>query len=80
MAMVGVVIGSKTDEPIIKPALDLLEKLGISYEFAILSAHRKPEQVRKSLLLPRELPLTYQALWLVGLLYPSSEYPCRPVS
>jgi 5-(carboxyamino)imidazole ribonucleotide mutase len=47
MAMVGVLIGSKTDEPLIKPALDLLEKLGITYDFAIISAHRKPEKVRE---------------------------------
>jgi 5-(carboxyamino)imidazole ribonucleotide mutase len=47
MAMVGVLIGSKTDEPLIKPALDLLEKLGITYDYAIISAHRKPEKVRE---------------------------------
>jgi 5-(carboxyamino)imidazole ribonucleotide mutase len=47
MAMVGVLIGSKTDEPLIKPALDLLEKLGITYEFNVISAHRKPEKVRE---------------------------------
>jgi 5-(carboxyamino)imidazole ribonucleotide mutase len=47
MAMVGVLIGSKTDEPFIKPALDLLEKLGITYDFMVISAHRKPEKVRE---------------------------------
>ena len=47
MAMVGILIGSKTDEALIKPALDLLEKLGITYDFAVISAHRKPEKVRE---------------------------------
>jgi len=47
MAMVGILIGSKSDETLIKPALDLLEKLGITYDFAIISAHRKPEKVRE---------------------------------
>ena len=47
MSMVGVIIGSKTDESLIKPALDILEQLGIKYEFSIISAHRKPEKVRE---------------------------------
>jgi len=47
MSVVGVIIGSKTDESLIKPALETLEQLGIKYEFSIISAHRKPEQVRE---------------------------------
>lgn len=47
MSMVGVIIGSKTDEPLIKPALDMLEQLGIKYELSIISAHRNPEKVRE---------------------------------
>ena len=47
MSMVGVIIGSKTDESLIKPALDMLEQLGIKYEFSIISAHRNPEKVRE---------------------------------
>jgi len=47
MTLVGIVIGSKTDEPLIQPALDILKQLDINYEFSILSAHRKPEQIRQ---------------------------------
>jgi len=47
MPLVGIVIGSKTDEPLIQPALDILEQLNIKYEFSILSAHRNPEKVRE---------------------------------
>ncbi|MFC1905512.1 5-(carboxyamino)imidazole ribonucleotide mutase [Chloroflexota bacterium] len=47
MAMVGILIGSKTDEPLIKPALETLDQLGISYEFSIVSAHRNPDKVRE---------------------------------
>lgn len=47
MAIVGVVIGSKTDEPLINPALEILTQLGIKYEFSIISAHRNPEKVRE---------------------------------
>jgi len=47
MPLVGIVIGSKTDEPLIQPALDILKQLHIEYEFSILSAHRNPDKVRE---------------------------------
>jgi 5-(carboxyamino)imidazole ribonucleotide mutase len=47
MALVGVVIGSKTDTELIQPALDMLRQLGIDYELSIVSAHRKPEKARE---------------------------------
>lgn len=47
MSLVGIVIGSKTDEPLIQPALDMLQQLNINYELSILSAHRNPERVRE---------------------------------
>ena len=47
MVLVGIVIGSKTDEPLIQPALEILEQLGIKYEFSVMSAHRNPEKVRE---------------------------------
>ena len=47
MALVGVVIGSKTDSELIQPTLDMLKQLGIDYELSIISAHRKPEKVRQ---------------------------------
>jgi 5-(carboxyamino)imidazole ribonucleotide mutase len=47
MALVGIVIGSKTDTELIQPALDMLKQLGIDYELSVISAHRNPEKVRK---------------------------------
>jgi len=47
MALVGVVIGSKTDTELIQPALDMLKQLGIDYELSVISAHRNPEKARK---------------------------------
>lgn len=47
MALVGVVIGSKSDEPLMQPALDMLEELGIEYELSVISAHRTPEKARE---------------------------------
>jgi len=47
MAKVGIVMGSKTDRDIVKPAIDMLERLGIDYEVSIISAHRNPEKLRE---------------------------------
>jgi 5-(carboxyamino)imidazole ribonucleotide mutase len=47
MALVGVVIGSKTDTEPIQPALDMLKQMGIDYELFVISAHRKPEKARE---------------------------------
>lgn len=43
MAKVGIVMGSDSDMPVMAKAADILEKLGISYEVSIISAHREPE-------------------------------------
>ena len=45
MALVGVVIGSKSDEPQIQDTLRILVDLGIDHELRVLSAHRTPQQV-----------------------------------
>ncbi|MFC1998470.1 5-(carboxyamino)imidazole ribonucleotide mutase [Chloroflexota bacterium] len=46
MALVGVVIGSKSDEEAIKPALDMLRELDVMYDFSVISAHRTPQKAR----------------------------------
>ena len=46
MSLVGVVMGSKTDEPLMQPALDVLQQMGIEYEVSVISAHRTPDKVR----------------------------------
>lgn len=43
--LVGVVMGSDSDLPVVKQALDLLEEFRVPYEARILSAHRSPEAV-----------------------------------
>jgi len=44
MPKVGVVMGSKSDLPIVQEALDCLKKIGIDYEVRVMSAHRTPEE------------------------------------
>ena len=47
MPMVGVVIGSASDEPVVKDTVDTLEQLKIDYEVRVMSAHRTPERVKE---------------------------------
>ena len=47
MALVGIVIGSKTDTELIQPTLDMLKQLGVDYEFSVISAHRNPERLKE---------------------------------
>lgn len=47
MPKVAVVMGSKSDNDTIKPAIETLEKLGIDYEVKVISAHRTPEKARQ---------------------------------
>ena len=41
--LVGLVMGSDSDMPVMAKAADILEELGIPYEMAIISAHREPD-------------------------------------
>ncbi|PIE54816.1 MAG: 5-(carboxyamino)imidazole ribonucleotide mutase [Dethiosulfovibrio peptidovorans] len=43
--MVGIVLGSISDEPMAAKATGVLDTLGISYEVTVASAHRTPDDV-----------------------------------
>lgn len=44
-ALVGIVMGSDSDLPVMRAAAEALEELSISYEMTIVSAHRTPERL-----------------------------------
>ena len=44
MPLVGIVIGSKSDESFIQDTISVLDNLEITYELSILSAHRTPNK------------------------------------
>ena len=46
MPLVGIVIGSKSDQNIADETAKALDSLGITYESSVISAHRKPEETR----------------------------------
>ena len=45
MKQVGIIMGSKSDLPIMQNAIDILNELGVEYDVKIVSAHRTPDQM-----------------------------------
>ncbi|MDB9990688.1 5-(carboxyamino)imidazole ribonucleotide mutase [Flavobacteriales bacterium] len=43
MKQVGIIMGSKSDLPIMQKAIDILKDFGVNSEVKIISAHRTPE-------------------------------------
>jgi 5-(carboxyamino)imidazole ribonucleotide mutase len=43
MKQVGIIMGSKSDLPVIQKAIDILKEFGIGTDVKIVSAHRTPE-------------------------------------
>ncbi len=42
-AEVGIIMGSKSDLPVMQEAADILKELGVEFEIRIVSAHRTPD-------------------------------------
>jgi len=47
MPLVGVVMGSKSDKPLLQDTSDVLDQMGVDHELIVASAHRAPEKVRE---------------------------------
>lgn len=45
MAEIGIIMGSKSDLPVMQEAIDILKTLGIDAEVDIVSAHRTPQKL-----------------------------------
>lgn len=43
MAKVAILMGSKSDLPVVKPAVDVIKKFGAECEVRVISAHRTPD-------------------------------------
>jgi 5-(carboxyamino)imidazole ribonucleotide mutase len=43
--MVGIIMGSKSDWPVMQEAAEVLRMLGVAYEAEVVSAHRTPERM-----------------------------------
>ena len=44
-AVVGIIMGSKSDWPTMEAAAKILDEIGISYEVEVVSAHRTPDKM-----------------------------------
>ncbi|WP_069658555.1 5-(carboxyamino)imidazole ribonucleotide mutase [Arcticibacter eurypsychrophilus] len=42
---VGIIMGSKSDLPVMRDAADILLSLGVEFEITVVSAHRTPERM-----------------------------------
>lgn len=42
---VGIIMGSDSDLPVMRPAADILDELGVPFELTIVSAHRTPDRL-----------------------------------
>ncbi|MBV8253346.1 MAG: 5-(carboxyamino)imidazole ribonucleotide mutase [Chitinophaga sp.] len=42
---VGIIMGSSSDAPIMRQAIEVLKKFEIGYEFSVVSAHRSPQKM-----------------------------------
>jgi len=45
MALVGIIMGSDSDLPVMKAAAEILEQLDVPFEISIVSAHRTPDKM-----------------------------------
>lgn len=45
MSKVGIIMGSKSDYPVMKEAEDIIKEFDIDYEIEIVSAHRTPDKM-----------------------------------
>jgi len=43
---IGIIMGSQSDWPTLKPASEILKSLGVAHESKIVSAHRTPDRMR----------------------------------
>ncbi|MEE1885642.1 5-(carboxyamino)imidazole ribonucleotide mutase [Pedobacter flavus] len=45
IAKVGIIMGSKSDLPVMQDAADILKQFGVEFEINVVSAHRTPEKM-----------------------------------
>jgi 5-(carboxyamino)imidazole ribonucleotide mutase len=46
-ALVGIIMGSESDKPVMQECADMLDRLGVPYQMVVASAHRQPERVHE---------------------------------
>ena len=54
MSKVGILMGSKSDFDVVKPAVAILKKFGVEVEVRVISAHRTPDEAHEFAATARE--------------------------
>ena len=54
MSKVGILMGSKSDFDVVKPAVNVLQKFGVETEVRVISAHRTPQEAHEYAVTARE--------------------------
>ena len=54
MAKVAIIMGSKSDFPVVKPAISIIKSFGVQTETRVISAHRTPEDAHEFSVTARE--------------------------
>ena len=54
MPLVGIIMGSKSDEAVVGEASEVLDQMGVEHEVVVASAHRTPDRVRDYAMSARE--------------------------
>ncbi len=52
--LVGIIMGSQSDLPVMQAAADFLQQMNINFEITVVSAHRTPERMRSYATTARE--------------------------
>ena len=47
MSKVGILMGSKSDFDVVKPAVNVLKKFGVETDVRVISAHRTPDEAHE---------------------------------
>ena len=45
MTEIGIIMGSKSDLPVLNEAVDVIKRFGLTYELDVVSAHRTPKKM-----------------------------------
>ncbi len=45
LPVVGIIMGSRSDWPVMQHAAEMLDRLGVAYEVRVVSAHRTPQRL-----------------------------------
>ncbi len=45
MTEIGIIMGSKSDLPVLNDAVDVIKRFGLAYELDVVSAHRTPKKM-----------------------------------